>query len=150
MYKSVSSQQYFKRTNWLHFKVCACVCMLSCFSHIQPFATLWTVAHQAPLSIAFSEQDTAVSCHFLLQGIFPIHGSNLNLLCCKWILYPLRHLESPILSMTGSQCVSLKTGYINELDIYPAFPVRTVLLGGQVIEKWKLLHLEALKNYHSQ
>ena len=27
-----------------------CACVLSCFSHVQLFATLWTVAHQAPLS----------------------------------------------------------------------------------------------------
>ena len=27
------------------------VCMLSCFSHIRLFVTLWTVAHQAPLSM---------------------------------------------------------------------------------------------------
>ena len=27
------------------------VCMPSCFSHVQLFATLWTVAHQAPLSM---------------------------------------------------------------------------------------------------
>ena len=33
------------------------VCMLSCFSHIQLFATLWTVAHQAPLSTGFSRQE---------------------------------------------------------------------------------------------
>ena len=37
-------------------------CMLSHFSHVWLFATLWTVAHQAPLS------------HFLFQGIFPIQG----------------------------------------------------------------------------
>ena len=27
------------------------VCMLSCFSHVRLFATLWTVARQAPLSM---------------------------------------------------------------------------------------------------
>ena len=32
-------------------------CMLSHFSHVQLFATLWTVAHQAPLSMGFSRQD---------------------------------------------------------------------------------------------
>ena len=26
-------------------------------SHVQPFATLWTVAHQAPLSMGFSRQE---------------------------------------------------------------------------------------------
>ena len=39
--------------------ICTCmyVCMLSRFSHVQLFATLWTVAHQAPLSIGFSRQE---------------------------------------------------------------------------------------------
>ena len=31
--------------------------MISCFSHVQPCATLWTVAHQAPLSMGFSRQE---------------------------------------------------------------------------------------------
>ena len=31
--------------------------MLSHFSYAQLFATLWTVAHQAPLSIGFSRQE---------------------------------------------------------------------------------------------
>ena len=32
------------------------VCMLSHFSHVRLFATLWTVAHQAPVSLGFSRQ----------------------------------------------------------------------------------------------
>ena len=32
-------------------------CVLSCFSHAQLFATLWTVAHQAPLCTGFSRQE---------------------------------------------------------------------------------------------
>ena len=31
--------------------------MLSCFSHIQLFVALWTVAGQAPLSMGFSRQE---------------------------------------------------------------------------------------------
>ena len=31
--------------------------MLSCFSHVWLFATLWTVIHQAPLSMEFSRQE---------------------------------------------------------------------------------------------
>ena len=34
-----------------------CVCLLSCFSHVQLFVTPWTVAHQAPLSMRFSRQE---------------------------------------------------------------------------------------------
>ena len=35
---------------------CLCIhaCILSCFSCVQFFVTLWTVAHQAPLSMRFS------------------------------------------------------------------------------------------------
>ena len=32
-------------------------CMLSCFSRVQLFVTLWTIAHQAPLSMGFSRQE---------------------------------------------------------------------------------------------
>ena len=56
-------------------------CVLSCFSHVLLFGTLWTVAYQAPLSMGFSSKDTGVSSHFLLQGIFWARGSNLHLLC---------------------------------------------------------------------
>ena len=33
------------------------VCMLSCFSHVQLFVTLWTVSHHAPMSLGFSRQE---------------------------------------------------------------------------------------------
>ena len=31
--------------------------MLSCFSRVQLLATLWSIAHQAPLSMGFSKQE---------------------------------------------------------------------------------------------
>ena len=34
-----------------------CVCVLSHFSCVQLCVTLWTVAHQAPLSMGFSRQE---------------------------------------------------------------------------------------------
>ena len=42
--------------------------------------TLWTVAHQAPVSTGFVGRNTGVGCHALLQVIFPTQGSNLHLL----------------------------------------------------------------------
>ena len=36
-----------------------------------------------------------MGCHFLLQGIFPIQGSNLGLPHCRQTLYSLNHLGSP-------------------------------------------------------
>jgi len=34
-----------------------CACVPNCFSCVWLFATLWTVTHQAPLSMGFSRQD---------------------------------------------------------------------------------------------
>ena len=55
-------------------------CVLSCFSPVRLFVTLWTVACQAPLSVGFSRQEDWSGFHALLQGIFPIHGWNSHLL----------------------------------------------------------------------
>ena len=49
------------------------MCMLSRYSQIWLFETLWTVARRAPLSMDSPGKNTVVCCHFLLQEIFPIH-----------------------------------------------------------------------------
>ena len=63
-------------------------CILSCFSHVQLFATLWTVVHQIPLSMGFPRQEYwSGDCHALLQGIFLTQGSNPRLLCLlHWLV----------------------------------------------------------------
>ena len=38
-----------------------------------------------------------MGCHFLLQGIFLIQGSNSGFLCCRQILYSLSHQGSPFI-----------------------------------------------------
>ena len=60
------------------------------------FTTPWTVAHQAPLSMGFPDKNTRVSCHFFLQGNFPIQGSNLGLLHWQVDSLPLSHQGSPL------------------------------------------------------
>ena len=57
--------------------MCVCTQLLS---RVPLFATPWTVACQAPVSMGFSGKNTVVGCHALLQGIFPTHGLNLCLL----------------------------------------------------------------------
>ena len=47
--------EYYLAGNDTQLRICAC--MLSCFSHVQLFATLWTLACQAPLSMGFSRQE---------------------------------------------------------------------------------------------
>ena len=60
------------------------------------FATPWTVAYQALLSMGFSGQEYSVSCHFLLQEIFLTQGLNLGLPHCRQIPYHLSHQGSNI------------------------------------------------------
>ena len=64
--------------------------VVSLFSHIQLLASLWTVAHRAPLSWDSPGENTGVGCHALLQGTVLTKGSNLCLLLllqCRQILY---------------------------------------------------------------
>ena len=57
----------------------------SCLTLLDPTDCLWN----SP------SQNTGVGSLSLLQGIFPIQGSNPGLLHCKWILYQLSHKGSP-------------------------------------------------------
>ena len=77
---------------WVCLLCMVCVCeSLGC---VQLFATPWTVASQATLSMEFSRQKYWRG-HFLLQGSFPAQGSNLGLLHRRQILSCLSHQRSP-------------------------------------------------------
>ena len=47
------------------------VCVLRHFSHVQLFVTLWTVAHQASLSMEFSRQEYWSGLPFPSPGDLP-------------------------------------------------------------------------------
>ena len=68
-------------------------------SHVQLFATLWTVAHQAPLvHVIFQARILERVAISLLQGIFPTYGSNPCLIVScigRQILYHQHHLGGP-------------------------------------------------------
>ena len=93
----------------------SCACMHSqSLSHVLPFVTPWTVARQAPLSMAFSRQETGVGCHSLLQGIFlTCERPNLRLLCllhCQVDSVPLHHLRSLPLTQRDKQNLPYRIG----------------------------------------
>ena len=61
--------------SWMSVCVCVCVCMCVCvFSHGRLFATPWTVAHQALLSMEFSRQEywSVLPCPSPYPGIEPM------------------------------------------------------------------------------
>ena len=53
-----------------------------------------------------------MDCHSLLQGIFPIEGSNLGLLHCRQILYHLSHQESLLKGIPNSRGKGHCTGHL--------------------------------------
>ena len=61
------------------FQASACMpaCMLSHFSRVQLFATLWTVARQSPLPMGFSRQEQWKRLQCPLPGLH-VYGSILN------------------------------------------------------------------------
>ena len=80
---------HIKQCKWNPFCVCVCVpwrlifrlhwrcgksCMLSHFSHVRPFATLWTVACYTSLSMGFSRQGYWSGLLFPSPGNVPNPG----------------------------------------------------------------------------
>ena len=69
---------------------CTGVCVLSRFSHVQLFATLWTIAHQAPLHMGFSKQKYWSGLPYPPPGDLPNPGtepSSPAAPACRQILY---------------------------------------------------------------
>ena len=58
------------------------------------FVTLWAIAHQLLCPWDFPGKDTGVGCHFLLQGIFWIQGSNSHLLHWRVDSSSLSHMHT--------------------------------------------------------
>ena len=65
------------------------------FSRVQLFATSWTAAGQAPLTMGLSRQEYWSGCPCPPPGDLPTQGSNPDLSHCRWILYHLSHQGSP-------------------------------------------------------
>ena len=61
------------------------VCVLICFSCVRLFASLWTVARQAPLSMAFSRQEYWNGLLSPPPGDLPNRGIELASLCVSCI-----------------------------------------------------------------
>ena len=91
-------------------------CMLSCFNHVWLFATLWTVAHQAPLSMGFSRQEYWSGLPCPPPGDLPNPGNELVSLSCpalagrfsttsttwKALPSPLWHIKYQWATLTGA------------------------------------------------
>ena len=62
------------KTPTVLFCLCMPACTLSCLSHVLLYVTLWTVAHQAHLSMEFSRQEYWSGLAFPSPGDLPDSG----------------------------------------------------------------------------
>ena len=69
------------------------LCLLS-FSIVSDTASTWTVARQT--TFLCPRNSPCKNTDFLLQGIFPTQGLNLDFLHCRQILYCLSNQGSPL------------------------------------------------------
>ena len=102
----------FRRYFWqqLHVHVCSAASVMSsslqlyglfsCFSHVQLFATLWTAAHQAPLSMGFSRQECWTGLPCPPPGDLPNPGIEPMSPALQADSLPLSHQGSPF----GTSC----------------------------------------------
>ena len=123
IYFKCDSIKAFKSDLMCLYSISHILCMLSCFSHVRLFVTLWTVACQTPLSVGFSMQEywSGLPC--------PPPGdlSNPRIEPAAPSL-PLSHRGSPSLTL-------LYTNFIGQ-SVYIVLPVCSQGLGFEELSSW--------------
>ena len=77
-------------------------------SHVELFVIPWTVAHQAPLSMGFSQQKYWSELPFPSPGHFPDPGIEPVSPAWQADSLPLKHLASPIIITCISQIMTIE------------------------------------------
>ena len=93
----------FNLNNQILFLLCACACMVSCFSHVWLSEILGTVAHQTLLFTGFSRQEYWSSLWCSTQGYLPDPGTepvSPAAPVLKADSLPLSHWGSPLHALT--------------------------------------------------
>ena len=147
----ISQPQVWREKVWKsnHDYICLC-CVLSCFGCVQLFTVLWTIAHQAPLSMGFSRQLEWV-CHALLQVIPPTQGLNTHLLCLlHWQVgsLPLVPPAKPLLTLGDPETLShVPTDKDLRGSDNTGFKMLTLRNWSEVKLLWSLLYVSSWKHH---
>ena len=70
-------------------------CMVSGFNNARLSVTLWTEAHQAPLSVGFSRQEYWSGLPFPSPGALPVVGAKLVCPALAGRFFPTEPMGSP-------------------------------------------------------
>ena len=101
MHDPLSARNGFLPTSLIFLANSMCV-----LSHVQLFVTLWTVAHEAPLSMHFLGKNAGVGCLSLLKEILATQGSNLCLLFASEFFIAEPSGKPQRKCLTNHKCVS--------------------------------------------
>ena len=86
-------------------------CVLSCFSRVRFFETLWTVACQAPLPMGFSRQEYWSGLPFPSPGDLPDPGIKFASLALQADSLPMSHRGSPLIPLCALEGERISTGH---------------------------------------
>ena len=117
-------------------------CMLSHFSHIWHFATLWTVAHQGLLSMGFSRQELKwVVMPSSRESSRPRDWTHISYVFCigRQVLYHCHYLQSPQNVHTAIFKMDNQQGQYS-----PGISIQcyvTAWMGGELGEEWILVYV---------
>ena len=87
--------------------VCVCVYVLSHFSHVQLFVTLWTIAHQAPLKLP----DPGIKLVFLMS---PTLAGRFFATSATWEAQKKSHCREIFSRMERCSAISLSSLILNQ------------------------------------
>ena len=99
------------------------ICVFSHFSRVPPFATLWTIAHQAPLLMGFSRQEYWNGLPFPSPGVLShpaIKTRSPSLQADSFLFEPSTlHQQhfGPLASFPGAGCVQLLGAKLNDKNL---------------------------------
>ena len=110
---SFMSSLYILDINLLLNIMHACV-----LSHVQLFATLWTIAHQAPLSMEFSRQEYWSGLPFPPLGYFPNPG---KILCLESLA-----LVGGFFTAATWECPLLDISFVNIFSQSECLQIRAI------------------------
>ena len=95
---TIISKSYLSKNHFKVWDLYVHACLLSCFSHIWLFATLWTIACQALLSMGFSRKELEwVAMPFSRKSSRPGYWTCISYICCigRQVLYHCHYPQSP-------------------------------------------------------
>ena len=92
-------------------------CVLICLSHVQLFATLWTVAHHAPLSVGFSRHEYWSGLPFPFPGDLPEPGIKATPLMSPALAGSSLLLAPPGKSLKATQWSKEKAAKVNDTTV---------------------------------